>query len=64
MRLLLRSKRVNDLRWRILSELIIEILFDSKYSSVVSFGMPFGISLSEFLEHLTTVPVHVHDGGQ
>lgn len=40
------------------------ILLDSKYNSVVSTGMALGISVSPFLEHLTIVPVQVHEGGQ
>lgn len=41
-----------------------EISFDSKYNSDVSVGMPRGISFNLFREQRTTVPVHVHDGGQ
>lgn len=40
------------------------ISFDSKYNSDVSAGIPLGISVNLFREHRTTVPVHVHDGGQ
>jgi hypothetical protein len=36
-----------------------EMLFESKYSSVVSAGMPLGISLNEFREQRTTVPIMV-----
>lgn len=34
------------------------------YNSDVSGGMPLGISFSFALEHLTTVPVQEHFGGQ
>lgn len=64
MRLLLKSRRVKDFKCRMRSDCIVEMLFDSKYSSVVSIGMPLGISLSEFLAQRTTVPVQVHDAGQ
>lgn len=45
-------------------ECIIEISFDSRYSSVVSAGMDLGISFSLLREQRTTVPVQVQDGGQ
>lgn len=38
--------------------------FDSKYNSDVSVGIPRGISFNLLREQRTTVPVHVHDGGQ
>lgn len=56
--------RVNAFRWLIRDIWIIEISFDSRYSSVVSDGMLFGISFSLFREQRTTVPVQVQDGGQ
>lgn len=40
------------------------ISLDSKYNSEVSAGIPLGISASLLREQRTTVPVHVHDGGQ
>lgn len=56
--------RVNDFKWLILSLFIDVISLDSKYSSDVSGGIPRGISFNLFRLHLTTVPVHEHDGGQ
>lgn len=55
-RLLLRSKRDSDLRCFSRSTWITEMSFESKYSSVVSAGMPLGISLNALREQRTTVP--------
>lgn len=56
--------RASDFKWLILSVCIIDISLESKYNSDVSCGIPFGISFNLLPEHRTTVPVHVHDGGQ
>lgn len=55
---------VRILRWFSLSGWIVLMSFTSKYSSVVSGGIPRGISVSWDLEHLTTEPAQLHWGGQ
>ena len=55
---------VRILRWFSLSGWIVLMSFTSKYSSVVSGGIPRGISVSWDLEHLTTDPAQLHWGGQ
>jgi len=55
---------VRILRWFSRSGWIVLMSFTSKYSSVVSGGIPRGISVSWDLEHLTTEPAQLHWGGQ
>lgn len=62
-RLLLKSSLLRLVRDPI-SDVRCVILFLSKYSSVVSWGIPEGTLLRDWLLHLTTVPVHVQLGGQ